>query len=218
MVRHVEAVLEYLHPREQLLVELDHPRAVLNAMRACRSATPATIGTSAPSGPSTSAHSPSAAARVLLPLPLGIATTAVLIAGREHGPHDLPLPLPQPEAGSSALPLRYEQALHEPDRPRRPRLPETGEVERLGRDIGPRTAAPVAYLARRAGHSQLRSRTTKRPQSIRATPPTRCEVLLGPLSFQASGSRRFTQAVAVIRGTSCDLDRHRHLNAAIDLR
>ena len=56
-------------------------RAVLNAMRACRSLTPATIGTSAPSGPSTSAHSPSAAAKVLLPLPLGIATTAVLIPG-----------------------------------------------------------------------------------------------------------------------------------------
>jgi hypothetical protein len=56
-------------------------RAVLKSMNACRSLTPATIGTSAPSGSSTSAHSPTAAARVLFPLPLGIATTAVLIPG-----------------------------------------------------------------------------------------------------------------------------------------
>ncbi len=56
-------------------------RAMLNAIRDCRSLTPATIETCAPSGSSTSAHTPKAAVSEDLPFPLGIATTAVLIPG-----------------------------------------------------------------------------------------------------------------------------------------
>jgi hypothetical protein len=93
-------------------------------------------------------------------------------AGRQHLPHDRPLPRPQPEPGSGALALGDVQPLHEPDRPRRPLAAETAEVEGRGRDIGPRSPRTVAALHH---ESQCAEGRTGVPKWVfPASPPATC--------------------------------------------
>jgi hypothetical protein len=80
-------------------------RAVLNAMRACRSDTPATMGTCADGGPSMSAQSPSECA---LAVAARDGDDGSAHSGREDGLDNALLPRPKLEPGARGGRARQE--------------------------------------------------------------------------------------------------------------